>query len=579
MSTSPTHRRTVDVTQFGADPSGRRDSAPAVAQALAEVAPGNARLRFPHGRYAFGPEGSTQRELYVSNTVGADPEHRMKRIGVMIEGLRDVVVDGEGSTLVFHGTQTTVAILDSADITVRDVEIDFARPTVIDALVTGAGVEDGHPYRDLTVPDVTAFRVDGRSVIWEGECGPTGAPLWEGAGALDYCQRFDPRTGRTVRVRDPVFRHVSAVRAEGRRIRITYSTATVPDDVGAVYQYRRTTRDHPGIAAIDSTQVRFERVTVRFLHGFGLVAQNGQDLELDHCVFQPPPGTGRRTAGFADFLQCSGMSGRIVVRDCMFDGAHDDPINIHGTYLALARVEHGDVLVLDYAHRESAGFPQFAVGDEVELVPARTLVPKWPPFRVVEVDGPSGRDHTRPLRRMRVRVDRRVPSRMGRRFVAENITRTPDVEITDCVFRSTPTRGILVTTRGRVRIAGNVFERMPMPCIFISADARRWFESGPVRDVVIEGNRFVEPGDAVLAVEPSVRRPDSATPVHGRIELRDNTVVTTASEVTLIRARSVGELIVSGNVLPSGVHCRVAVRAVATLRVDQAEPPPALPEP
>lgn len=570
---SPKPQRTIDVTQFGADPSGRGDSAPALVRALAAAAPGDACVRFPHGRYEFGPAGGAQRELYVSNTVGADPWHRLKRIGILIEGMRDLVIDGDGSTLIFHGTQTTLGILDSQGVTVRDLEIDFARPTVIDATVTDVGLENGHPFRELTVPSVTAFRVEGRSVIWEGETGPDGTPLWEGAGALDYCQRLDPRTGRTLRVKDPVFRRVRTVRADGRRIRLSYSASAVPDDLGAVYQYRRTTRDHPGIAIIDSARVRLERVTVRFLHGFGLVAQNGEGLELDTCVFQPPPGSGRHTAGFADFLQCSGMSGRIVVRDCVFDGAHDDAINIHGTYLVLAKVEHGDVLVLDYAHHESAGFPQFGVGDEVELVPASTLVPKWPPFRVVAVDGPSGRDHDRPLRRMRVRVDRPVPSRRGRRFVAENITRTPDVEITGCVLRALPTRGILVTTRGKVHIAGNVFEQIPMPCILIAADARQWYESGPVRDVVIEANRFVEPADAVLSVEPTVRRARSSAPVHGRIELRENTVETTAAEVTVVRARSVAELVVSGNVLPAGVHGQVAARGVARLRVEPDTPP------
>ena len=52
------------------------------------------------------------------------------------------------------------------------------------------------------------------------------------------------------------------------------------------------------------------------------------------------------------------------------------------------------------------------------------------------------------------------------------------------------TRGILVTTGGKVRITDNDFDSTSMHSILISDDAKYWFESGPVNDVEIAKNRF-----------------------------------------------------------------------------------------
>lgn len=556
--------RVLDVTAFGADPTGRRDSAAAVRAALEAARGGPAVVRFPRGRYDVWPDEASVRELYVSNTGGDDPRYRLKRIGVLVEGLSDLVVDGDGSTLVLHGLQTALAVVDGARVTVRDLEVDYASPTVVDATVVASGVSSGRAFREIGVPEVTGFRVEGTSVVWEGEpTGPAGEPCWTGRDGLGYCQVLDPRTGLTTRTGDVLFADVARVTATGRRrLRVEYRHGDDPDDTGAVYQLRATTRDHPGIAVVDSTEVVFERLTVRYLHGFGLVAQGGRDLVVRGCEFAPPPGTGRHTAGFADFLHCSGVSGRLEVRDCLFSGAHDDAVNVHGTYLRVVGAGCDGRLDLEFAHPETAGLPLFAPGDELEVVDAATLTGGWGRFRALRVDGPSGRDHDRPLRRMSVWVDGALPDLpAGAGLVVENVTRTPSVEITGCTFRAVPTRGVLVTTRRPVRIAGCTFVRIPMACVLVAGDATQWYESGPVTDVLVEHNRFVEPGAAVVAVDPTVAVADPDRPVHGTVTLRDNEVVAD-HDVVLVEAHGLARLVVAGTRLPDGVR--------AVLRTDGA---------
>lgn len=83
--------------------------------------------------------------------------------------------------------------------------------------------------------------------------------------------------------------------------------------------------------------------------------------------------------------------------------------------------------------------------------------------------------------------------------MVENITYTPEVKIHDNVFKETPTRGILVTTRKKVTIENNLFDGMGMAGICISNDAQSWYESGPTRDVTIRGNTLRRSGSDVEA--------------------------------------------------------------------------------
>ena len=549
MPNSAANRR-IDVTDFGADPTGIRDSAPAIIAALAAARAhdGPVTVEFPAGRYDIWPEAAERRELYVSNTVGDDPRFRMKTIGILIDGIDDLRLDGNGSSLIFHGVQTTLAVIDSHRVTVSGLTVDFAVPTVIDATVTDAGVRHGRAFRVLSVPACTPYRIDGSHVVWHGETSPQGAEYWSGTDGLDYTQVHDPREQRTYRVdHNPLFDAVASIDdLGGGRLSIDYLTDEVPTDAGLVYQMRRTTRDHPGMLVLESSDVTLSRSTVHFLHGFGLVAQLSRDVTIDHVTFQTPADSGRSSAGFADFLQFSAVAGDVVIRSCTFDGPHDDPVNIHGTYLRVIGSPDARSLEVEYRHAETAGFPQFFAGDEVAIIDADSLSPAGEPLTVAAVSGPSGRDGRHPLRRMTVEFTEPLAPALRssqsalRSLVVENLTLAPRVTISDNVFRNVPTRGVLVTSRRRVLIEGNTFDRVTMPSIYVSGDAQEWYESGAVRNLTISRNEFIDPAIPAILVAPTQPVLDPARPVHRGIVVRHNRF--RGVRGTIVDARSVAGL-------------------------------------
>ncbi|MFF5289589.1 right-handed parallel beta-helix repeat-containing protein [Paractinoplanes globisporus] len=480
----------------------------------------------------------------MSNTVGADPRYREKRIGLLVEDMRDVTIDGRGAELIFHGLQTAFAAIRSTNVTFTNFSVDYAAPKVIDATVAEAGATAGRAWRILSIPPGSPYEVDGAHITWLGETSPaTGRPYWSGVDGLEYTQIHDPVAGRTWRADNPLFVDVAAITDLGRRrIRIDYTTATPPADAGLVYQMRLIERTEPGAFIGESTNITLRGLKAYHLQGFGIVGQLSENITIDRVSFAPDPASGRSSSSFADHVQMSGIKGRVAITGCVFDGPHDDPINIHGTYLEVVGKPGAATLTLAYMHPQTAGFPQFHPGDEVQFVDKRTMTPLPGGPAVVTVvseDSPTT---------MTVSFSRPVPAgiEIGG-TVAENLTYTPSVLIAGDVFRNVPTRGVLVTTPKPVLITGNRFDGMSMASIYISADASEWYESGAVTDVTIRGNSFTRPGGPVILVEPTNEAVEPATPVHRNITIEDNTFET--GDVTLLAAKSVAGLRFTDNAI------------------------------
>ena len=558
-SANTTHAETtVLVTDFGADPTGVRDSTAAVNAAIVHACTfaGPVRVLFPPGTYQLYPDEATVRELYVSNTVGADPAHRLKRIAMLVEGAHDLTIDGGGSRVVLHGEQTIFAALRSSRVTLTGFDLDWRTPRVVDlAVVASEG-----STRDLRIPEGYGYDVvEGRRLRVASEDSPvTGRPYWVYDDLADglYAQVLDTATGRSHRSGDTraLFDGVTDIKEVAPGIlRVTWAgEARALPRVGTVLQIRTTTRDHPGMLAFQSSDVTISDMRVGFLHGFGILDQMGDGFTVRGVDFRAPADGGRHTAAFADLVHVSGDRGHVLIEDNTFGFAHDDAVNVHGTYVQFVS-GCGTEATFEFRHPETAGFPVFHAGDEVCFVDRTTMldVPGWVGV-VVEVDGPTGFDHRHDLTRMTLTFDRPIPDVVdGGRYVAENLTYGPGLTVRGNRFAAIPTRGVLATTRRPVLIEGNVFDGVEMASILISADANAWYESGAVRDVTIRRNTFLRPhpdtqDQPVILIAPEAERPGQGK-VHRNIRIEDNTF--DVGDSTVLEATSVDGLTFTGNLI------------------------------
>ncbi|WP_316823097.1 right-handed parallel beta-helix repeat-containing protein [Pedobacter gandavensis] len=133
----------------------------------------------------------------------------------------------------------------------------------------------------------------------------------------------------------------------------------------------------------------------------------------------------------------------------------------------------------------------------------------------------------------------------------ENVTWTSSVTIKNSRFEGTISRGTLITTRRKVLVENNVYYRTGIHAILIENDAEGWYESGPVTDVTIRNNQFIEcgfnsaPNNYVISINPQNHKMVPNYWVHKNIKIEHNTFKVYDSPI--LSARSVVGLVFKNN--------------------------------
>ncbi|MEK8130546.1 right-handed parallel beta-helix repeat-containing protein [Paenibacillus filicis] len=519
----------LHLADYGGIPDTGEDTGPAMQRAIeaASQINGAVVLVCEPGQYDFYAASAIRKKYYISNTASeVENPNPEKTIGIYVKGLQDFVLDGGGSLFMFHGKHTMLVIDESQQIEIRNLHMDYAEPTVTEMTIEQAGPS----YLDIRVHGDSRYELQDGKLFWTGE----GWRFHE--GPMQVC---DPVRNTTWRIDNLIEQAVESEELEPGRIRLHYDHAPAVS-AGWILQARDGIRDQVGAFIHRSRRVRLDNVGVHFMHGLGIVGQSSEDISFNRLELAPRAVTGRTVASFADFVHLSGCKGKISVTNSSFAGAHDDVINVHGIHLAIVGRPSNNQLVVRFMHHQTYGFAAFDPGDEVEFVRARSLI-AYASSKVTASELISPRE-------MLLTLAEPVPEGIEEGDVLENVTWTPEVEITDNYFVRIPTRGVLVTTRRKVLIARNVFDRMQMSAILVANDAASWYESGRVQDLTIQGNRFIEcgsSGQAVIAITPENEEIDENSPVHSGIRIVENRFELT--DQRLLDAKSTRDLTVSDN--------------------------------
>jgi hypothetical protein len=302
------------------------------------------------------------------------------------------------------------------------------------------------------------------------------------------------------------------------------------------------------------------------MHGLGIVSQFSENISLLKVMVAPRKNSGRIIASFADCFHFSGCKGLIKIDSCFTSGAHDDPINVHGTHLQITRLDAGSKITVRFMHHQTYGFKAFFAGDSIAFINPKTLLPvataKLKTAKLVN------------RREMEIEVEGKMPANINNGLCIENLTWTPEVIIQNSRFERTNTRGLLITTRRKVLIENNVFYHTGMYPILIADDAASWFESGAVQDVTISKNVFDEcgnnSGSGAIAIAPENHELVAGNTVHRNIRIINNTFKVNNGGV--LTARSVDNLVFTGNKiiytrLPQKVGRQAAIELTACKKV------------
>lgn len=104
--------------------------------------------------------------------------------------------------------------------------------------------------------------------------------------------------------------------------------------------------------------------------------------------------------------------------------------------------------------------------------------------------------------------------------VVEDITMCPNLYFAGNTLNRIITRGLLITTRGKVLVENNRFMSTEMDGVLFSNDAKSWHESGRVLDATVRGNRFDYCGGYYVEILPE--NDSTGSIVHGDFVVEEN---------------------------------------------------------
>lgn len=505
-----THAQVISVVDFGAKPDSFEDAVVSLQQAIEKCknTPG-AVLMFPKGRYDFWPDKAMKREYFISNTSSeSECSSKIKNIGLLFEEMSNLIIEGNGSLLVFHGKMITWAFDKCENMEIRNLSVDFERPSISEFTIEELDAE--HIIASIH-PDSKYAVIDGK-IRFFGEG-------W-GMNNNFFSIQTDTIHGTNLySTFEPILNGKSTEIAPFRvKIESDFSQSNYVK--GQTITTRSHIRDHVGVFVNQSKNVTLKNINMHYMHGLGIVSQFSENL--NYTKVNIVPWRGRTIAAFADGMHFSGCKGHIEIEGCNIKGLHDDPINVHGTYLRINKINAPNIFTMRYQHAQTYGMQAFFEEDTVAFIKAETLQ-KIDYATVKSVKRLSDRE-------IEITLSRGLPKGIGEGDCLENITCTPSLRIAHCRFEMTNTRGVLISTPRKVVVENNYFYRTGMYAILIAGDANSWFESGAVNDVLIRNNIFdacaynmyYDNNSYVISIEPENHERVNKHWVHRSIRIEGN---------------------------------------------------------
>ncbi|WP_316793656.1 hypothetical protein [Pedobacter frigoris] len=541
------------LTSYGIKPNTGENITPLLSSALQKIKSKTSGyegvvIQFEKGRYDFYPEGAVKREYYISNHDQDNP----KTVGIEIEKFDNITLKGKGTDLMFHGRMLPLALIESRNVTIKDLSIDFEKPQITQVKVitndtiAGSIVFETAPWVKYKIKDSTLYNT---GEGWEMQ--PTSGIAFENATKHIIFNSGDIRVGT---------KGVSELSAGRIKAHHWKNKKLIP---GTVIAMRSWQRPAPGIFIHKGKNIRLENVKVHYAEGMGLLAQLTENIYMDGFgICLRGKDDPRYFTTQADATHFSGCKGEIISKNGLYEGMMDDAINIHGTYLKMTKKLDDHTVIGKYMHGQSYGFDWGYSKDSVQFIQSKTME-LWEGKNTIASITPILSKAGDPIKEFKIEFTKALdpavdPSKTD--IGIENLTWTPSVVFTGNTIRNNRARGALFSTPKPTLVANNLFDHTSGCAILLCGDSNGWYETGSCRDITIRDNKFVNAltsqyqfTNAVISIYPEI--PDlkgQKKYFHSGIKIQNNQFET--FDQPILYAKSVDGLLFKGNTIKTNTE-------------------------
>lgn len=495
--------KVYDVSDFGLKANRLKDASAVLQKVLkkikAECGEGDSVvIRFHQGIYNFYEKGAAVREYYISNHDQDNP----KRVGIALEGMKRLTLDGGGATFVFHGRMLPIALLHSEDCVLKNFSIDFANPHIAQVEIVENDPQRGIAFRPASW---VKYRITKDSVFEAYGEGWTVRHSWG--------IPFEKDTKRIVyNAGDRGCNTRGAFLVEKRLIQAPHwkDEKLTP---GTIFVMRGWGRPAPGVFLSHDVDTRLENIRVHYAEGMGLLSQLCENITLEKFnVCLKGEDDPRYFTTQADATHFSGCKGKIISCNGLYEGMMDDAINVHGTYLKVVGRMDDHTLVGRYMHDQSWGFEWGHAGDDVQFIRANTMELTGSANRIASIRAYDKED-MEGAREFLIAFENPVETDIDEKgsYGIENLTWSPEVIFSGNLIRNNRARGALFSTPRPTVVENNTFDHTSGAAILLCGDCNGWFETGACRNVMIRNNHFINAltsmyqfTNAVISIYPEI---------------------------------------------------------------------------
>lgn len=523
----------VDASAFGLKPGIREDQTEQLRAALSAMREGpwiKRTLVFPKGEYHFYADKALRMSFHISN----HDQPVIHPVGVPLADLGNVTIEGNGSLFVFHGSMLPLLVMDSSNVTVNNLAIDFERPIYSEAKINDF-TNDG--FKATINPKAFPYQVSDGKIQFIGEG-------WN--GGITSAIAFRKGTNHIVEGTSDIG-YSGSVEDLGKG-NILFkgwdlkSKGLLPGDTLTL---RTWGRPHPASVIYRAKNTTLNNVAIHHSFGMALLAQRSENIHLNGGGVFIRKGTDNVSTSGADATHYSNCKGLILSENGLYEGMMDDAINVHSTCLGIQEIINDKTLRCKYMHGQSVGFEVFLPGETLRFIAGPTLEP-----------GEKAKvAHVRKLSTEEVllTLTTPIPSNVRVGDAVENGDYYPAVTFRNNTVRNNRARGSLFTTPKRVIVENNNFDHSSGSAILLAGDAQGWYESGACEDVLIRNNTFTNNltsryqfTEAVIAIYPEVRQLQNQKEYYHRNVRIENNVFHTF-DVPLLFAISTQNLLFKNN--------------------------------
>ncbi|MGN0523098.1 MAG: right-handed parallel beta-helix repeat-containing protein [Eubacterium sp.] len=464
---------------------------------------------FEKGTYYIDSEKCKKYMLYITNTVGdkefsKEKTPHLNAVPFYFGGLDNITFDGGDSVFVIDGKVTNIAMENCKNITLKNMEIRHSHPDMHEFKV----VRKGLLTVDFEIDRDTQYEfINGKAYIFAKDYRYTMDHKANNSWWIGQIRNNTP--DKIKRVCHPLFSARKIQDLGNRKIRVSYPN-TFRFKTGDCYYVFDVLRQFAGIFINKCENVTLENIKQRFNYSLALVAQDTENITVNNIDFSPEKGSARKMASVADFIQICMCRGDVSIKNSYFDGAGDDSLNVHGIHFKITDIKDNQ-LTVRFMHPQSHGFNPLREGDTIAYINTDTLLE----------EGTAVIEKSELLNEydIRLTVSNTDKAKVGN--VIEDINACPNLDFENNKMTRIITRGLLITTRGKVNVKYNHFVSTTMSGILLSDDAKSWYESGMCKDVTIENNTFDYCGGTPILIKPENRVYAGA--VHKNVKLTGNT--------------------------------------------------------